>query len=113
MKMPLRAILAVAALTLLLGCQGEDAPTTDLVLKNSGTVGISRVEINGVVQGSLAPGGVMTFDDIGNGTFLIQAFVGAEDRTPCATYETPVLHRGEAVHHALDCGSTARPQSPR
>ena len=89
-----------------LGCSdpGDSrADQTDLVLENAGSVGIESLRINGVDQGSLSPGEVLTIEDVGSEVFLIQAYRSKGDQAPCATWEATELSPGEPAHHVFDC----------
>lgn len=95
--------LLVATITLA-SCQvAEEASSSDLILRNGGSADIERITVNGVGQGPLPAGGVMNIEDVGQGTFFLQAFRAAGDATPCATFETTTRSKGQAVHHSFDC----------
>jgi len=85
-------------------CQIDEVPrdSTDLVIQNGGWSGIASISINGVRQGSLPPGGVLTLEDVGTGRIVIDAYRNEGDASPCATI-TRELVVGEAVHQTVDC----------
>lgn len=107
LRSPASSVIALLCLLVpLLGCPAvEETPRegTDIVIQNAGTESLGRILVNGVDQGSLAPSGVLTLDDVGPGEFVIQVFRGPTDATPCAEYRTGAVRKGETAHHSFDC----------
>lgn len=100
MKRPIAIALLLLSIA---ACSGEDpGRSSAIVIRNDGSTPLGRIMINGVDHGALPPGSVLTLEDVGASSFLIQAY-RAGDAVPCDSYQTPVLEKGQNLHHAFVC----------